>query len=212
LGSFPLADDANLLKRRARRRLVGAIALVVLIVVVLPVILDQQPRPVPQALTVQIPGQDGGPFKTRVLPPLKSPPVAPQKGESTQAAKDPSNRATQPEPEPASRSRVPKKDSPGTVDKERAKTQVAEARRARALLNDEGFVVPLGAFTNPDNAKQVQDRAASAGIKSYSESVKGQQGEQTRVRAGPFASRDAAEKARDRLKSLGLEVGQVAQR
>jgi len=164
---------------------------------------------VPQALTVQIPAQDGGPFKTRVLPPLQSPPATPQKSESTQAAKD---RAIQAEPEPASRSRAPKKESARTADKERAKTQVAEARRAQALLNDEGFVVPLGAFTNPDNAKQVQDRAASAGIKSYTESVKGQQGEQTRVRAGPFASRDAAEKARDRLKSLGLEVGQVAQR
>src|SRR2546427_880753 len=40
----------------------------------------------------QIPSQDGGPFKTRVLPPLQSTPVAPQKGESTQAAKDPSKR------------------------------------------------------------------------------------------------------------------------
>ncbi len=207
-----MADDANLLKRRARRRLVGAIALVVLIIVVLPVILDQQPRPVPQALTVQIPAQDGGPFKTRVLPPLQSSPATPQKSEATQAAKEASNRGTQAEPEPALRSRAPKKESARTVDKERAKTQVAEARRAQALLNDEGFVVSLGAFTNPDNAKQVQDRAASAGIKSYTESVKGQQGEQTRVRAGPFASRDAAEKARDRLKSLGLEVGQVAQR
>jgi len=201
-----LADDANLLKRRARRRLVGAIALVVLVVVVLPVILDQQPRPVPQPLTVQIPGPEGGPFKTRVLPPLQSP-AAPQRSESTRPAKDPASKAMPVEPEPASRPRAAKKESA-----ERAKTQVAEARRAQALLNDEGFVVPLGAFTNPDNAKQVQDRAASAGIKSYTESVKGQQGEQTRVRAGPFASRDAAEKARDRLKSLGLEVGQVAQR
>jgi DedD protein len=207
-----LADDANLLKRRARRRLVGAIALVVFIVVVLPVIFDQQPRSVPQALTVQIPSQDGGPFMTRVLPPLQAPQVAPQKGDSTQGAKDPSNRASQAEPEPASRSRTPKKESARTAGKERAKTNVAEARRAQALLNNEGFVVPLGAFTNPDNAKQVQERAASAGIKSYAENVKGQQGEQTRVRAGPFASRDAAEKARDKLKSLGLEVGQVAQR
>jgi DedD protein len=210
LGSFPLADDANLLKRRARRRLIGAIALVVLIVVVLPVILDQQPRPVPQALTVQIPSQDGGPFKTRVLPPLQSPPIAPRKADSTQAAKDPSNRAPQAESESASRSRAPKKESARTADG--AAPRVAEARRAQALLNDEGFVVPLGAFTNPDNAKQVQERAASAGVKSYTENVKSQQGEQTRVRAGPFASRGAAEKARDKLKSLGLEVGQVAQR
>jgi len=208
LGPFPLADDANLLKRRARRRLIGAIALVVLIVVVLPVVLDQQPRSVPQALTVQIPSQDGGPFKTRVLPPLQSPPVAPRKTDSTQAAKDPSNKATQ--PESASRSRAPKKESARTADG--AKPRVAEARRAQALLNDEAFVVPLGAFTNPDNAKQVQERAASAGVKSYTENVKGQQGEQTRVRAGPFSSRGAAEKARDKLKSLGLEVGQVAQR
>jgi len=208
LGPFPLADDANLLKRRARRRLIGAIALVVLIVVVLPVVLDQQPRSVPQALTVQIPSQDGGPFKTRVLPPLQSPPVAPRKTDSTQAAKDPSNKATQ--PESASRSRAPKKESTRTADG--AKPRVAEARRAQALLNDEAFVVPLGAFTNPDNAKQVQERAASAGVKSYTENVKGQQGEQTRVRAGPFSSRGAAEKARDKLKSLGLEVGQVAQR
>src|SRR5258705_8208278 len=206
---FPLADDANLLKRRARRRLVGAIALVVLIVVVLPVILDQQPRPVPQTLTVKFPGREGGPLKPGVPPPLQSP-AAPQKGESTRAAKEPPSKATQTEAEP--RPRAAKKENARSADKERANTQVAEARRAQALLNDEGFVVPLGAFTNPDNAKQVQDRAASAGIKSYTESVKGQQGEQTRVRAGPFASRDAAEKARDRLKSLGLEVGQVAQR
>jgi len=67
-------------------------------------------------------------------------------------------------------------------------------------------------FANPDNAKQVRERAATAGIKSYTEQVKVQQGEQTRVRAGPFASRGAAEKARGKLKSLGMDVGQVAQR
>ena len=133
--------------------------------------------------------------------------MAPQKAESTQAAKDPLNRATQ--LEPASRSRAQQKESARTADKARAKTKVADARRAQAALTDEAFVVPLGAFANPDNAKQVQDRAASAGVKSYTENVKGQQGEQTRVRAGPFASRDAAEKARDKLKTLDLEVGQV---
>jgi DedD protein len=210
-----LADDGNVLKRRARRRLVGAIALVVLVVVVLPVILDQQPRSVPQALTVQIPSQDGGPFKTRVLPPLSVPSAPSQKSEPAQAQKDQANRAIQPVPKSAeagSGSRAAQKEGARAVDKERPNTRAAEARRAQVLLNDEAFVVPLGAFTNPDNAKQVQDKAASAGIKSYTESVKIQQGEQTRVRAGPFVSRGAAEKARDKLKSLGLEVGQVAQR
>ncbi len=192
-----MPDDANLLKRRARRRLVGAIALVVLAVVVLPVILDQKPRPGPQELTVQIPSQDGGPFKTRVLPPLQSPPATPQKSETAQVAKE-----APPAPaEPAARTAPAKKESAKTSQKPRAKAKAAEA-----------FVFQLGVFANPDNAKQVRDRAASAGIKSYTEQMMGQQGEQTRVRAGPFPSRSAAEKARDKLKSLGLEVGQVAQR
>lgn len=184
-----MSDDANLLRRRARRRLVGAIALVVLAVVVLPIILDQKPRRGPQELTVQIPSQDGGPFKTRVLPPLQSPPAAAQKSESAPAAEEPQAR-----PAPA------KKES-ATPEKARAKTKAVEA-----------FVVPLGVFANPDNVKQVRERAASAGVKSYTEQVRVQQGEQTRVRAGPFASRGAAEKARGRLKSLGMDVGQVAQR
>jgi DedD protein len=191
-----LSDDANLLRRRARRRLVGAIALVVLAVVVLPIILDQKPRPGLQELTVQIPRQDGGPFKTRVLPPLPAPPAALPKSESVQANLPPDNLArAEPAAQPA------KKESPKPARKASTKARMSEA-----------FVFQLGVFVNPDNAKQVQDRAASAGIKSYTEQVKGQQGEQTRVRAGPFASRSAAEKARDKLKSLGLEVGQVAQR
>ena len=180
----------------------GAIALVVLAVVVLPVILDQKPRPGPQELTVQIPSQDGGPFKTRVLPPLQPPPVSAQKSQGL--AKGPAEE----KPAPAAPT---KKESP-KAGKARTKAKAAEARRAQAALNDEAYVVPLGVFANPDNARQVKDRAASAGVKSYTEQVKGQQGEQTRVRAGPFPSRSAAEKARDKLKSLGMDVGQVAQR
>jgi len=206
-----LADnpDATLLRRRARRRLVGAIALVVLVVVLLPIILDQQPRPVTQTLTVQIPSQDAGPFNTRVLPPLPSPPEVPKNGESVRPAQDKSGTSATTAPTD-SRSGASQKQSAKPA--ERRKKEVAEARRAQPRPKEDTYMVPLGAFTNSENAKQVQDKAASAGFKSYTENVKLPQGEQTRVRAGPFRSRDAAEKARDRLKSLGLEVGQVAQR
>jgi DedD protein len=192
-----LSDDANLLRRRARRRLVGAIALVVLVVVVLPIILDQKPRTGPQELTVQIPSQDGGPFKTRVLPPLQAAPApaAPVQKGGPAPANDVADKLAPTEPA------VVKKEGAKAQDKPHAKPKAVEA-----------FVFQLGVFANPDNAKQVRDRAASAGIKSYTEQVAGQQGEQTRVRAGPFASRGAAEKARDKLKSLGMDVGQVAQR
>jgi DedD protein len=89
---------------------------------------------------------------------------------------------------------------------------VAETRRAQALLNDVAYFVPMGAFANPDNARQVQDKATAAGIGSYTEKVKSGHGEQIRVRAGPFSSREAAEKAREALRSAGLTVGQVAKR
>jgi DedD protein len=217
-----LADspDTTLLKRRARRRLIGAIALVLFVVVVLPIVLDQEPRPVPRDLSVQIPSQEAGRFDTRVLPPLRSPPAMPEKGETAQSAKVAPERKSEaerseskPEPKPAesadkSGPRVMTKD----VARAPAKAGAGDGRRAQALLNDEAYVVPLGAFANADNAKNVQDKAASAGFKSYAEKIQGPQGEQTRVRAGPFQSKDAAEKARDKLKSLGLTVGQVAQR
>jgi DedD protein len=188
-----LSEDVNLLKRRARRRLVGAIALVVLAVVVLPIILDQKPRSGPQELTVQIPSQDGGPFKTRVLPPLQAAPAAAQKSEPAPPAGEPAAEKAPPTPV--------KRESAKAPEKARAKAKAADA-----------FVFQLGVFVNADNAKLVRDKAAAAGVKSYTEQVKGQQGEQTRVRAGPFPSRGAAEKARDKLKSLGMDVGQVAQR
>lgn len=188
-----MSDDANLLRRRARRRLVGAIALVVLVVVVLPIILDQKPRPGPQELTVQIPSQDGGPFKTRVLPPLQAAPAPPS--DPPQAAKESADKS------PPAEAAAAKKESAKAPEKARGKPKTAQA-----------FVFQLGVFANADNAKQVRDRATAAGVKSYTEQVKGQQGEQTRVRAGPFPSRGAAEKARDKLKSLGMDVGQVAQR
>jgi DedD protein len=177
-------QDALLLKRRARRRLVGAIALVLLVVIVLPVVLDQEPTPMKHDLTVQIPGQDAGKFGARVL--QKPGGEAAEKGA----------RPTAPSAE---------KGAP-------SKAGDSEAERALALLNDESYVVPLGAFANPGNAKQVRDKVAAAGFKTYTETIQGKDGAQTRVRAGPFATRDSAEKAREKLKALGVSVGQVAPR
>ena len=73
-------------------------------------------------------------------------------------------------------------------------------------------MVPLGAYVNAGNAKQVQAKAAAAGFKAYSETMKGAKGDQLRVRAGPFSTREAAEQAREKLKSQGLPVGAVVAR
>jgi DedD protein len=191
-------QDALMLKRRARRRLVGAIALVLLVVIVLPVLLDQEPKPVRHDLTVQIPSQDAGKFGARVL---QSPAPAPAEEKKEpraepKTAEAPAKAAPRPAPKTADKSAGSRKDD-------------SEAKRALALLNDAGYVVQIGVFANPDNAKQAQDKAAAAGFSTYTEKLQSKEGEQTRVRAGPFGTRESAEKAREKLKALGIPVGQV---
>ncbi len=210
------------MKRRARRRLVGAIALVVLVVIALPIVLDREPKPVSQDLSIQIPSQDAGRFSSRVLPAQSSvAPAAPDAAPSADAAAKPAPVAEVAKPEAvkpeakASETRVaevkpaavaPKAEAPAKAAAPEAK---AESKPA-AAATDGSFVVPLGLFSKADNIKQVRAKAASAGFKTYTEVVAGTDG--VRVRAGPFASRDAAEQARDKLKGAGLDVGAVAAR
>lgn len=195
-----------MLQRRARRRLVGAVALVVFIVIVLPIVLDKEPSPVGQDIVIQIPGQDAGKFNTRVLPP-----PAP-------AAAVPESAPAKPEP-PAAQAGPPSASESRSAAQAAAKGQPEAAKgstdsaRAKALLEGkEAWVVPLGAFSSADNVKQLQAKLAEAGMKSYTEGVKTSQGEQTRVRAGPFESKAAAERAREKLAAMGLGPAAVTAR
>ncbi|QJQ04723.1 hypothetical protein EJG51_001375 [Undibacterium piscinae] len=53
------ADDAALPeKKRARRRLIGALALVLAAVIGLPMLLDSEPKPLPDDISIQIPSKD----------------------------------------------------------------------------------------------------------------------------------------------------------
>ncbi len=66
--SIPEADTQLPLKKRARRRLVGAIALAVLAAVVLPMVMDQAPQAPVQDVQIRIPGQDQAPaFQPKAL-------------------------------------------------------------------------------------------------------------------------------------------------
>ena len=61
-------QDVETLKRRGRRRLVGAVALVLLAVVVLPMVFDPQPRRALPPVSVRIPGENDAPFNPKVAP------------------------------------------------------------------------------------------------------------------------------------------------
>src|ERR671922_731462 len=64
-------QDVETLKRRGRRRLVGAVALVLAAVIVLPMVFDPEPRGTGSTLSVRIPGEDETPFAPKL--PVKKP-------------------------------------------------------------------------------------------------------------------------------------------
>ena len=149
-------QDVETLKRRGRRRLVGAVALVLAAVIVLPMVFDPEPRGT-APVSVRIPGEDETPFAPKP-PPKKV--------------------------EPAKKVEAPKK--------------------ADAPPPAEEFVVQVGAFSNPQAAIA---KLKAAKMPHYTEPM---QGNLTRVRAGPFSTRQAADKALEQLKGLGFQPGAVS--
>jgi len=178
-------EDVDTLKRRGRRRLVGAVALVLLAVIVLPMVFDPEPRKSAPPVSVRIPGEDDSPFAPKVAPKPAPPPEKKAEEKKPLEEKKPAPVAEEKKP-PAEK-----------------KPAEAERARAEAALAGGEFVVQVGAFANP---KDVIAKLAAAKIPYYTEAA----GSLTRVRAGPFATRAEAEKALQALKAMGLKPGNVA--
>lgn len=224
--------DAQLeLKKRARRRLVGAAALALLAAIVLPMVMDHEPRPPIQDIQVKIPSQDAGGFTSRILPakPAATPlppaePVAEAKPEPK-----PDTKPQEPKPEPAKAPAAAAKPADKAADKAPAKPvekpaekpadkpaakpepKAEEARAAAALSGSaaDQWVVQLGAYKEAGNVKLLLGKIKQLGLPAYTENFESPQGSRTRVRAGPFASKEAAEKAQARIKIIGVQ-GPVA--
>jgi DedD protein len=202
-----ISDEELQLKRRARRRLIGAIVLVAAIVVVLPMVLDSEPKQAGQTVSVQIPSPDPGAFSPKAAPLPAAPEPATSKAapEQPPAAKEPQKTATAtPPPAKEATQAVPQKTSPPAEKTEPAKTAEPRPQAKPAAKPGEQYVVQVIALADAGKAKQMQKTIANAGIKSYTEVVKTSKGDVTRVRAGPFGSRADAEKAREQLKALGM--------
>jgi len=202
-----ISDEELQFKRRARRRLIGAIVLVAAIVVVLPMVLDSEPRQAGQTVSVQIPSPDSRAFSPKVAPL----PAAPESGVASKAApdappaiKEPQKAAVAPSPAKETPEPVPQEAPKPAVKVEPAKPVAATTQAKPAAKPGGQYVVQVIALADAGKAQQMQKTIAAAGIKSYTEVVKTAKGDVTRVRAGPFASRGDAEKAREQLKALGM--------
>lgn len=198
-----VSEEEIQLRKRARRRLVGAVALVIAAVVILPLALDHEPKQGGQAIEIRIPAENSaGEFAPKVVPEIAAPvAVMPEKSTpALQAQLTPV--AEKPMEKPAEKP-VAKKPEPKLETKPESKPEVKV--EAKPAANTDAFVVQLGAFSDPAKARQRQQSLTSNGIKAYTEILKTDKGEMTRVRAGPFATREAAEKTREKLKKLGLD-------
>jgi DedD protein len=199
-------DELNL-RRKARRRLIGAFALTLAVVVILPMVLDSEPKPTGKDIDLRIPSPDKvGEFVpgaavselAGTTPPVTSaigstpvPPASPVIAEPAQA-----HDANKPPAAPVQQATPGK--APSHQPAESHKT--AEAGGTDQTGSAEGFVAQTGAYTNQKTAKQELSKLKKWGFKAYTE----KSGDMIRVRVGPYADRDKAEKVGKLLEKHGL--------
>jgi DedD protein len=213
------AESVEVMRRRARHRLIGAVVLVLAGVIGFPLLFDTQPRPVAVDIPIEIPDRNK-------VKPLPAPPQAAGKVTQAPAPAAPMITESRPEPAPASVEKAESKPAPAEKvakaepapeNKPEPKVEskpepkATETAKAQALLEgksvDAGsarYVVQVGAFAEKDKARRAQQKLERAGFKNYTNVAETKDGARIRVRAGPFASRAEADKAAEKIKGLDL--------
>jgi len=210
-------DDADKLKRAARRRLVGAVVLTIIIVTLIPLLLDNEPSLPQSNIELRIPNKDQvaafNPNPPTAAPPAvdvaelddrpttASSPTASAPSVAAPLVSTPANNApTSNTPATA----VPEKNIPA-VQKLASPPKSSQPKEAPPANNKtapkSGFIVQAGAFSNTDSAQDLQKKLSQLGVKTYTEKV----GNITRVRAGAYPTRAAADKVARKLEAQGLK-------
>jgi DedD protein len=187
-------DDELNLRRKARRRLIGAVALTLAVVVILPMVLDREPKISGKDIDLSIPDPNrAGKFVPRVA---VSDSASPSAGSAVAAA--PAVAPVQPDAaKPVAAPAQQKKEAPAKAQP--AAKESAETGNTAQPVSAEGFVAQVGAYSNQDTAKQELKKLKQWGFKAYTEKV----GDKMRVRVGPYPDRDKAEIAGHQLEKHG---------
>ena len=177
-----------LLRKRARRRVVGSVVLVIIAIIFLPMILERVPEQEGKEVEIIIHSENLLDKSSEIISQNKSVEgtvpvsVAPNTGSN---------------------------DSQEIIIKLEQLTEKEKAgnnhKDKKSIITIEEFVVQLGAFSDATKAKNQQRSLESNGIKkAYTEMIKTENIKVTRVRVGPFSTREAAEKEQKKLKELGV--------
>lgn len=226
------AQSLEVMRQRAKHRLIGSLVLVALAVVGFPLLIDKQPRPVPVDLPIDIPDKNkvkplslpAAPAKpaAEVAAPAETVPEPTKPAASTVVpaaaslssqevieTKPKAKPEVKPEPKPEVKPEVKAEIKPEA--KAETKPPVDSGERAKALLEGKDpakavtrLVIQVGAFEDSKQVSDIRTRLERAGIKTYTQVVDTKDGKRTRVRVGPFETKADADKAVEKIKKLDL--------
>lgn len=191
-------------RKRARRRLVGAIALVLLMVTVLPMVLDDRSANLPQQeIEISIPSQDDDEFTSSVTPYNPEPETAVQA--ETLPETTPQDALTKETPAMAEADAATAAKTPApVVDNKSTPASKPIPIQSTAKSSSPTYSVQIGVFSDAANVRQLEGKLKAQGLQPSTEKLQTAQGEKIRLRVGPFASRELAEEAMGKIKAASL--------
>lgn len=217
VGQETMLDPTLPEKQRARRRLVGAIALALAAVVILPMVLDSHPKPAGDDIAISIPQRKAEPAARQhdVDPAILTGAMAPDNppGDSRGGMAAPEAAAPTRPAAPTANSRqtaaraaaaatpAPARPAPSPAPTQPAQPAPSTApSTASRAASGSSFIVQLGTFQNAAQAQQWERKLRALGVPAYVENAAGQ----ALLRAGPFDSRDSARAAVAKVRGAGL--------
>lgn len=198
-------NSVEVMRKRAKHRLIGASILVLLAVIGFPILFDSQPRPITEDVAIQIPDKN-------TVSPLSVKPVKPVPARASGVIEEESvvsDMPTPPDPAPVEVV-APKAEPQAAPVRSAAPTPapVGPKKETKAASESKGrFVVQIGAFADVPKAREARMKLEKAGFKTYTQVIETKDGRRVRVRVGPFETKADATKAADKIKKLDLQTG-----
>jgi DedD protein len=204
-------------KKRARRRLVGAVALVLLMIVLLPMLLEDKIAQTPKEdVVITIPSQDKQqeaqpePEPLKQVEPVQASPApisnAPVVEEKAAESSAPINQTTviQAKPVELPAPVVPEVQSSKKEEPTSKPIQTVAKTEDKSKSESARISIQIGVFSDPENVKKMQAQLSDKGLKSQTELIDTAKGKKIRLRVGPFSTKKDAETALAKVKSFGL--------
>ena len=146
-------------------------------------------------------------------PPVIVAAAEPAKAESMPEVKPEAKAEPKPEPKPALAKPV-EKPAEKKVEKpaEKPADKATDKKDSKDAKDQAGpYYIQVGVFADADNVKQVRAKLKAQGLSSWTEEASGNLAGKTRVKAGPFPNKEAADKALAKITKAGLN-GMIAKK